>query len=49
MSMARLRNVNSGAIVEVDDEKVERMGTEWEPADDKKAPAKKAASKSDKK
>lgn len=47
--MARLKNVNSGAVVEVADEKVERMGAEWMSADDKKAPAKKAASKSDKK
>lgn len=28
--MARLKNVNSGAVVEVADEKVERMGSEWE-------------------
>ena len=41
--MARLRNVNSGAVVEVRDEKVEAMGAEWEPAETKKAPAKKAA------
>lgn len=47
--MPRLKNVNNGAIVEVADEKVDRMGAEWESADDKKTPAKKAASKSDKK
>ena len=41
--MARLRNTKNGAVVSVADEKVERMGTDWEPAD-KKAPAKKAAS-----
>jgi hypothetical protein len=39
--MARLRNVNSGAIVDVPDEKVERLGSEWEPAGTK--PAAKAA------
>jgi hypothetical protein len=43
--MARLTNVNSGAIVEVRDEKVEAMGAEWQPAEtEKKAPAKKSAS-----
>ena len=47
--MPKLRNANSGAIVEVADEKVERMGAEWEPADDKKTPAKKAAAKSSEK
>lgn len=31
--MARLRNVNSGAIVDVPDEKVERLGIEWEPVE----------------
>ena len=45
--MARLRNVNSGAVVEVRDEKVEALGSEWESAETKKAPAKKAAAKSD--
>lgn len=48
--MPRLRNKNSGAIVSVSDEKVSRMGAEWELADrpePKKAPAaKKAAPKS---
>jgi len=28
----RLRNVNSGAVVTVAAEKVDRMGSEWEPA-----------------
>ncbi len=43
--MARLTNVNTGALVEVSDEKVDRMGSEWEPVKaEKKAPAKKAAS-----
>ena len=44
--MARLRNTKSGAIVSVADEKVERMGSDWELADKPapKAPAKKAAS-----
>jgi hypothetical protein len=43
--MARLKNVNSGAVVEVRDEKVEAMGSEWESAETKQAPAKKAAAK----
>ena len=43
--MARLTNVNTGAVVEVRDEKVEAMGAEWAPAETKKAPAKKAAAK----
>lgn len=41
--MARLKHVKSGAVVEVRDEKVEAMGSEWESAEAKKAPAKKAA------
>ena len=45
--MARLTNVNTGARVEVSDEKVERLGAEWEPTkSETKAPAKKAAPKS---
>jgi len=44
VTVARLKNVNSGAIVEVTDEKAERMGSEWEIVKDEK-PAKKAASK----
>jgi hypothetical protein len=31
--MARLVNVKSGAIVNVADEKVARLGSEWEPAE----------------
>ena len=41
--MARLMHVVTGVNVEVADEKVERMGSEWKPAEAKKAPAKKAA------
>lgn len=42
--MPRLKNTKSGAIVSVSDEKAERLGAEWEPAD--KAPAaKKTAAK----
>lgn len=40
--MPRLKNKTSGAIINVPDEKVERLGPEWESAD-KPAPAKKAA------
>ena len=33
----KLRNINSGAIVEVAEDKVERMGSEWEPATAKRS------------
>ena len=48
--MARLTNSKTGAVVQVRDEKVEAMGSDWEPvkAEAKKAPAKKAAAKSNK-
>jgi hypothetical protein len=36
----RLRNVNSGAVVSVPTEKVDRLGAEWEPVEDPK-PARK--------
>jgi hypothetical protein len=39
--MVRLRNVNSGAIVSVPAEKVERLGGDWEPATDTKPATKK--------
>lgn len=39
-SVTRLVNVNSGAIVSVASEKVDRMGSEWEPV---KAATKKSA------
>ena len=44
--MARLRNTKSGAIVSVADEKVVRMGSDWEAADkpSPKTHAKKASS-----
>lgn len=38
--MARLKNIKSGAIVSVPDEKAERLGSEWEIVTDEK-PAKK--------
>ncbi len=42
--MARLTNVKTGARVQVRDEKVSLMGSDWEPMKDtQKAPAKKAA------
>ena len=37
----RLRHVTSGAVVDVPEEKVERLGSEWEPAE--KAETKPAA------
>jgi hypothetical protein len=44
--MPRLRHIKSGAIVSVSDEKVDRLGGEWESAEKStpKAPAKKASS-----
>lgn len=47
--MARLTNVKTGARVEVRDDKVDLMGSDWEPTKADKAPAKKAAKKSDSK
>lgn len=48
VTMARLKHVTSGAVVNVPDEKAERMGSEWEiVADDK--PAKKPTVKPDSK
>ena len=38
--MARLRNVRSGAVVSVPDEKAARLGSEWVSADKAKAPTK---------
>jgi hypothetical protein len=37
--MARLKNVTSGAVVEVADEKVAGLGSSWVPADGEKSPA----------
>ena len=48
--MPRLRDTRTGVVVVVDDATATALGAAYEPAeDDKKAPAKKAASKSDKK
>jgi hypothetical protein len=41
---ARYRHVTTGALVEVRDDKV--LGSEWEPADKKQAPAKAPAKQS---
>jgi hypothetical protein len=43
--MPRLRNVQSGAVVSVSDETAARLGAEWQPADEKKATAKKSSPK----
>lgn len=43
VTTVRLRNSNSGAVVNVAEDKVERLGAEWVSAD--KAPAKKTAAK----
>ncbi|WP_311257345.1 hypothetical protein [Microbacterium sp. WCS2018Hpa-9] len=43
--MARLRHIKSGAIVQVADEKVERLGSEWEPVEDDSQKARKPRSK----
>ena len=42
--MARLKHVKSGAVVEVRDEKVEAMGSEWESTEAKKAAVPKKSS-----
>lgn len=34
--VARLKNIKSGAVVSVSDEKSERLGPEWETIQDKK-------------
>ena len=48
--MGRHRNAVTGVVVSVDDAKDSRFGRHpWAPADEKKAPAKKAPAKSDKK
>lgn len=46
--MGRFRNLETGVVVSVADEKDERFVSGWEPTDSesKKAPAKKAASSS---
>lgn len=41
----RLKNVNSGAVVEVADEKVDRLGSEWEKVEKPKPAPKKTTSK----
>jgi hypothetical protein len=43
--MTRLRNETTGAVVDVPDEKIVRLGSGWVDADEKKAPAKKAPAK----
>lgn len=54
--LVRLRNINTGAVVQVREEKAARMGTEWESADSPRrtpatepkstrAPAKKATAR----
>lgn len=35
--MPRLRNAQSGVVVEVSDETATRLGSEWEPADEPSA------------
>ena len=47
--MARLKNIKTGVIVGVADEKVERLGTEWEPVKAEKPKTETPAPKSDKK
>lgn len=47
--MPRLRNTKTGAVVSCSDETAVRLGSEWQPVEAPKAPAKKAApSKSEK-
>lgn len=47
--MPRLRDTRTGVVVVVDDATAAALGVAYESADDSKAPAKKAAPKSDKK
>lgn len=47
MIVARLKNVNSGAVVSVPDEKVARLGAEWVAVEDEK-PTKPTAKQSKK-
>lgn len=42
--MGRFRSTSTDVVVSVDDSKDDRFADGWEPADQKKAPAKKAAS-----
>lgn len=42
--MPRLRDTRTGVVVSVDDATATALGKAYEPADEKKAPAKKAAS-----
>lgn len=41
--MPRLRNVQSGAVVSCSDETAARLGSDWQPVEESKAPAKKSA------
>ena len=47
--MVRLSSINSGAIVDVPDEKAERLGAEWVPVKVEKPKQEKPAPKSEKK
>lgn len=40
--MARLKNVSTGVIVEVADEKIDRLGSEWAAHDESEAKPKRA-------
>jgi hypothetical protein len=46
--MARLRHRLNGVVVNVPDERVAELSGDFEPVEVKKAPAKRAAAKSDK-
>ena len=41
--MPRLRNISSGAVVTVPDEKAARLGSGWEPVEPAPAPVRKPA------
>lgn len=41
----RLKHVTSGAVVDVPEEKVPRLGSEWEPVEEKKADAPRRSTK----
>ena len=43
--MPRLRNVNTGAVVSCSEETAARLGSEWEPVEEKKADAPRRSTK----
>lgn len=46
--MARFRSSRTGSVITIDASTAARMGSEWEPVEDKKPAAKKSAAKKSK-